>query len=502
MRAGERAEPTWVKVAHALLLNGRQLYGRPQKELWPLVIGSDGEPLDPKTCERHVNRMCANGAFFAKDPLRFGPGMGLMIGVSIGAESMRASLVDANGWLLPVPGNEERDSQIGDDLDWHVAELQPAVAQTSLAPDDLVDRIAEAAWRVADRALADERLLVKGKLPLLGVAVAWPTPLGRKTKVPTSAALAHPEWRNEGAPGVRERVATRLRLAADRSHAINDANAVALAAAFDEVRAKADAGDGRFGRTLFALRIGGGLGAGTAVIGSPVSLAPRSAFLETRLVEGASGFAGELGHLPVDQRVVDDVQSPLSAGLEAMPRLPCPCGRPGDPCLQTFASATAFVERMRVSGIGVDGLLHGDERHSTSVMLSAMGNVEDDRQQRAQRDIGRLIGRSLAAPVLMLNPSSITLAGSMAVEKVARGIEDERGRWRHAHSDTLPLQLLEGRANRYASARGAAIAAFRGRVYRRFDSLDTVERPLTSLTLDVARDDIADWNRRGGLMLF
>jgi predicted NBD/HSP70 family sugar kinase len=494
-------QATWVRVAHVMLLHGQRLYGHPQKDFWRLVVRGSGQALDEKTCERNVNRMTRYGAYFAKDPFRFGPGMGLVIGVSIGTESLRAALIDANGWIQPAPGNDGAEAEHGQDDDWHLVELQPAVRQADMSTDELVGRVAEAAWRVADRALSDQRLLVGGKLPLLGVAVAWPTPLGRKSKMPTSAALSDPAWREEGGPSVRERVAERLGIPEHRSHAINDANAVALAAAFDEIRKTADAGDGRFGRTMFALRIGGGLGAGTVVIGSPVSETPRSAFLETRLIEGDAGFAGELGHLPVDLRDVDDVQHPLPHGLQAMPDIECVCGRRNGRCLQTFASATAFSERMRASSIGVAGLLDGDDRHSTSVMLRAMRNVNDDRQRRAQRDIGRLIGRSLAAPVLMLNPSSITMAGSLAVDDVRAGIEDERGRWRHAHSDILPLHLLEGRANRYSAARGAAVAAFRGRVYRRFEDLNVTE-PLSGLTLKWTGEDVAPWHPERGWKLF
>ncbi len=60
----------------------------------------------------------------------------------------------------------------------------------------------------------------------------------------------------------------------------------------------------------------------------------------------------------------------------------------------------------------------GEERALTSVMHEAMLNVDDSQQIEAQKDVGRLIGRSLSAPVLMLNPESVTLAGSLAVRPV------------------------------------------------------------------------------------
>lgn len=491
-----------MKVAHALLLHGQTMFNRPQQDFWPLSFGKEGSLPDPKTCERNVNRMAKHGKYFAKDPFRFGPGFGLMVGVSVGTESLRAALVDANGWIVPAPPNNS-DSFSDDDRDWHVTELPPLPGQTDLPPEELLERVAEAAWIVVDRALSDDRLTVGDRLPILGVTVALPTPLSRLDKVPTTTALGHHGWRMSDSPGVIELLAARLGLGTHRVHAINDANAVALAAAFDEIRSRADAGDGRFGRTLMALRIGGGLGVGTAVVGSPRGEAPRSAFLETRLIEGENGFAGELGHLPIQEDVIRDVERPPTNGLSPISRADCVCGRgKRDPCLQTVASATAFSIRMRASGIGVEPLLEGRQRHSISMMHSAMASINDQRQIRAQRDIGRLIGRVLASPVLLLNPSSITLAGSMAVDHVKSGIEDERSRWQHIQSNDLPLHLLTGRDNRFSVARGAAIAAFRGRLYRQFEKLDTPDRPLPSLTLKVSSEDIAPWNSKAGWKLF
>jgi predicted NBD/HSP70 family sugar kinase len=211
------------------------------------------------------------------------------------------------------------------------------------------------------------------------------------------------------------------------------------------------------------------------------------------LIEGAGGFAGELGHLPVSTAELAEIVQPREPLLAPMPQLECVCGRTGSRCLQTYASATAFVERMAASHIGVDGLLEGDARNITSVMDEAMQNVHDVRQIRALRDIGRLIGRSLAAPVLMLNPSAITLTGSLAVDHVKTGIESERDRWRHAQDDRAELRVLRGRANRLSAARGAAIAAFRGQLYRRFDVLDTSDAPLSNLTVGMRPQHLDRW---------
>jgi len=164
----------------------------------------------------------------------------------------------------------------------------------------------------------------------------------------------------------------------------------------------------------------------------------------------------------------------------------CTCGR--QRCLELFASASAFAERMHRSGIGVEGLKPGEARGITSVMHEVMRNVADTRQIGAQKDVGRLIARSLSAPVLMLNPESVTLSGSLAVPAVRSGIEEEKARWRHVHDDELSLHLLEGVQNKYAAARGAALGVFRGQLYRRFDD-QTLDFHRLTLGVDRARVD-------------
>jgi hypothetical protein len=195
----------------------------------------------------------------------------------------------------------------------------------------------------------------------------------------------------------------------------------------------------------------------------------------------------------VSRHDIDDLERHPEPGLAPMPDLPCACGRVGDPCLQSLAGGEAFVARMEASGIGVAGVSAGDERPRTSVLLEAMRSARDSRQLRAQRDIGQLIGRCLAAPVLMLNPSIIALSGSLAVPGVRAGIELEQARWRNSHSGDVALRLLEGRRNRYAAARGAALPALRAALYRRLDDLDTPEAPLTGLTMRLTEAEVARW---------
>src|SRR5262249_36499546 len=141
----------------------------------------------------------------------FGPGAGLAVGVSLGTESLRATLVDANGWR------------------YHSHESPPRPDQLELDPAAVLDRIAEAVSVVLDDALRDEKLLVDGALPLLGWSVAWPSPVDRDYR-PVGHALAHPHW-HRGQP-LDQRVRRRLNVPGVPSFALNDAHAAAIAVAF------------------------------------------------------------------------------------------------------------------------------------------------------------------------------------------------------------------------------------------------------------------------------
>lgn len=89
----------------------------------------------------------------------------------------------------------------------------------------------------------------------------------------------------------------------------------------------------------------------------------------------------------------------------------------------------------------------------------------DERIIRALGDAGRLIGRSLAGPVLMLNPAGIVLSGSLALDHVKHAIERGRTLWQHLNEPAPGrLDVLPPRENTYSVARGAALAVFRGQL--------------------------------------
>ncbi|HEU4510169.1 MAG TPA: ROK family protein [Pyrinomonadaceae bacterium] len=155
----------------------------------------------------------------------------------------------------------------------------------------------------------------------------------------------------------------------------NDANA----AAYGEYKV----GAGRGSRNLFYMMIGNGIGG--AII------------LDGKLWTGASGFAGEVGHITIDTE-----------------GLPCVCGNSG--CLETLASAPSIVRRARER-------LNRDSTSSLSrLALNKSFTAEDVAHQANEGDdfalmmierTGKYIGTGVASVINLLNIEMIVLGGGV-----------------------------------------------------------------------------------------
>ncbi|MFH0517679.1 ROK family protein [Streptomyces sp. M41] len=102
------------------------------------------------------------------------------------------------------------------------------------------------------------------------------------------------------------------------------------------------------------------------------------------LLRGTRGFAGELGHVPVQPD-----------GLE------CPCGGRG--CLEQYAGEEAVLRAA--------GLEPGEDRVGLLAGRAAEG---DEDVRRALRDAGRALGVALTGAVNLLDPESVVLGGALA----------------------------------------------------------------------------------------
>ncbi|MFJ4366952.1 ROK family protein [Streptomyces chartreusis] len=102
------------------------------------------------------------------------------------------------------------------------------------------------------------------------------------------------------------------------------------------------------------------------------------------LLRGTRGFAGELGHVPVEPY-----------GPE------CPCGGRG--CLEQYAGEEAVLRAA--------GLEPGEDRVGLLATRAAEG---DEDVRRALRDAGTALGIALTGAVNLLDPESVVLGGALA----------------------------------------------------------------------------------------
>jgi predicted NBD/HSP70 family sugar kinase len=188
----------------------------------------------------------------------------------------------------------------------------------------------------------------------------------------------------------------------------NDANLGALG--------EATFGAGRAIGSFLYLKLARGVGAGLVFDG--------------RLHRGATGFAGELGHV----HVRDD--GPL-----------CPCGSRG--CLHGLLG-DALVQAVQPA--------YERPLSFRDVLDLAAGGEKGP--QRVLEDIGRTIGRPLADFATLLNPGAIIVDGSFApaVDHVITGIRESLDRYA-APVAASAVSVLPGALGEDADLLGAAALA-------------------------------------------
>lgn len=118
------------------------------------------------------------------------------------------------------------------------------------------------------------------------------------------------------------------------------------------------------------------------VIGTGVAAVLR---VDGRMVSGATGLAGELGHISVD---------PTGE--------PCPCGQRG--CLERYASAAAISRRYAE---------HGGAAGTPAAEVSRRVPT-DPAAAHAWDDAVQAIAAGLAAATMLLDPGVITIAGGLS----------------------------------------------------------------------------------------
>lgn len=282
---------------------------------------------------------------------------GAVAGVDVGHGHVRVAIADRLGAVLA-----EDHALV--DVDAHGAEV--------------LDRTAAMV-----RSLTVQSGLDATELQAVGMCV--PAPLDRRSSRIRTGIM--PGWQGL-LPG--EELEQRLGVPV---HADNDANLGALA--------ELHQGSARGRHDVVYLKIASGVGAGIVLGG--------------RLHRGASGIAGEIGHVQVGE----DGQV-------------CRCGNRG--CVETMVSASRLLELLRPT--------YGEPLSIVQVL--ALDDGGDAGVRRVLSDAGRIIGRAVADLANSLNPELVVVGGTVGrspslVEGLRASID------RYAQPDTAAaLEVVPG----------------------------------------------------------
>src|SRR3954452_23805350 len=281
-------------------------------------------------------------------------------GLSPATVSSIAAELRVEGWI--GPGRElalSRSAGVAVGVDFghtHVRVAVADLAHTVLAEmEEAVEVDQSAADGIAVAGRLVRRLLDEtGSSSVTGVGMGLPGPLtgdeGGDSAILPGWIGTHPEAMLSEELGLPVRVD-------------NDANLGALA--------ETVWGAGRGCSDLVYVKAATGIGAGLVLGG--------------RLYRGATGTAGELGHLPVDET------GPI-----------CRCGNRG--CLETLAGAEAVLEPLRRRRAGITSL--------RDVIEAAAGG--DRACARVIEDAGRALGRGVAGACNLLGPERVVVGGELS----------------------------------------------------------------------------------------
>ncbi len=263
-----------------------------------------------------------------------GPAARLAIGVDLGGTNVRLALVGAGG----IVGERRR----------HPTEV-------ARGRDHVLARLADAV-----------RAAAAGVPPgavLAGVGIGVPGVIDHERGVVVASAN-FPGWRDVS---IREELSRRTGLPVVVE---NDANAAAVG--------EQHYGAGRAFRSFVLLTLGTGIGSGL--------------ILDGRLWRGATGMAGEAGHVTV---------------VSSADAVACGCGNRG--CAERYASATAVARMAREAGLS--GNLDG-------ATLARLARDDDSAAGETAREVyrraGRYLGILVAGLINILNPHAVLIGGGMS----------------------------------------------------------------------------------------
>jgi glucokinase len=290
----------------------------------------------------------------------------VLIGVDVGGSTVSGGLVTPGGEILSVVRTPTRGDGSGTAVDI----LLRAVA-------DLVSRARS------------------GGHPIEGIGVGLPGPVDVEKGMMRALSSFAPEFIDVP---IAERIRAETGLPA---FVDNDVNALALA--------EWTFGRGRGASSLFLLAIGSGVGGGVV--------------LDDRLLRGKHGFAGEIGHVPINYT------GPA-----------CSCGGRG--CLAMFLGGhfIAWEARdcaVREPGSRLLGLAGGDSERITSELVFQAAAAGDGLAQRMVERACLALGAGLGLVVNLFNPEVIVVTGGVVGSLVSLEKDILRRADEYAFADAL-----------------------------------------------------------------
>ncbi len=353
------------------------------------------------------------------DPLRLRPDVGYAIGVELGPRNARVAIADIHGQLFEHPEKFERHFKFAhppeEYLDWVAPKIDELVREAGVEPREI-----------------------------LGVGISQVGPINTSTGHPHPAGLVNKSWRdvNVGDQLARRLVKERSDWASvPTGTSDNDTNLSALA--------EHTFGNAQGVEHLVYVNWSNHVGFGLILGGAPY--------------RGGRGYAGELGHL-----LIEDHRGLREQGKDEEP---CRrCGKVG--CLEARIGAARIAEAF---GAGEDDMPTAADYILDRASAKRAGYQADVRSR--VEDAARLLGESVASIVNTLDPSVLILGGSVGerihddtalLKSLPRGARtsgaglceggrdppaeaDDRGRsgrnTAHPHQASLRMGAAEGRRN-------------------------------------------------------
>jgi glucokinase len=193
-------------------------------------------------------------------------------------------------------------------------------------------------------------------------------------------------------------------------------------------------------------RLGAGRGTRHLVMVAPGTGVGGGLVLDGKLYHGASGGAGEIGHMQVD------------------PRGPaCPCGRHG--CLEVLASGSALDAQARAiveaEPDGIVARVAAQEKEEPDArILDLAAEQGDEMAVSALMQAGLYFGSGLASLIDIFNPEVIVIGGSLRKSDIYMQTALRIAKQEPFPQHAADVRIVEAELGDESPAMGAAILAW------------------------------------------